>query len=151
MKGKPIRVDWDDLESAFNNRSQELVYYLDLVTGHVHLQDEGESDEEDPAIAGPTAAAEDTRALITPPDEDTEITWMVEFVDSADELGDELHAVLQDALDDDDPLDAFREALRDQDEVRSQWFLFRSDHVHDFIDTWLEANDVKLAEPPPWR
>ena len=149
MKGKPIRIDWDDLESAFNNRSQDLVYYLDLVTGHVHLQDEDESDEEDPATAGRPAT--DTRAAIRPPDEDTEINWMVEFVDSADDLDDELQAGLREALDDDDPLDAFRETLRDHDETRSRWFLFRSDHVHDFIDAWLDASGVKLAEPPPWR
>jgi len=149
MRGKPIRVDWDDLESAFNNRSQELVYYLDLVTGHVHLQDEGESDEDDPATAGPTATH--TRVLITPPDEDIEVSWAVEFVDSADEFDEGLENELRQALDDDDPLDAFREALRDRDEIRAQWFLFRSDQVHVFIDDWLAANDVPLAEPPPWR
>jgi hypothetical protein len=37
MKGKPIKIDWDELESAFNNRNDELIYYLDLVTGQVIL------------------------------------------------------------------------------------------------------------------
>ncbi len=150
MKGRKIRVDWDDLESAFNSRLDESGYYLDLVTGHVHLLDEGQSDEEDPATAGP--AVTDTRALVTPPDEETEVGWMIEFVESEDDLDDELQAGLREALDDeDDPLDAFRECLRDRDDARSRWFLFRSDRFHELIDRWLEDNGVTLVEPPPWR
>ena len=35
MKHKPIRLDWDELEVAFTNHDEEIVYYLDLVTGNV--------------------------------------------------------------------------------------------------------------------
>jgi hypothetical protein len=29
MKRKPLHIDWDELETAFENRSEDLVYYLD--------------------------------------------------------------------------------------------------------------------------
>ena len=35
MKRKAIKIDWDELESAFDNKNEELVYYLDRVTGQV--------------------------------------------------------------------------------------------------------------------
>ena len=35
---KPLKIDWDALEEAFNSQSEELIYYLDLVTGHVVLE-----------------------------------------------------------------------------------------------------------------
>ena len=44
MMRKPIKIDWEELESAFQTRREELVYYLDLVTGEVVLEDETPSD-----------------------------------------------------------------------------------------------------------
>jgi hypothetical protein len=42
MKRKPIKIDWDELESAFDSKQEDLIYYLDLVTGQVILEGEGE-------------------------------------------------------------------------------------------------------------
>ena len=47
MKHKPIRLDWDELEVAFTNHDEEIVYYLDLVTGKVIIDGEGEDDDFD--------------------------------------------------------------------------------------------------------
>ena len=38
MKHKPLQIDWDELETAFENRNEDLTYYLDLVTGQVILE-----------------------------------------------------------------------------------------------------------------
>lgn len=35
MKHKPLQIDWDELEAAFENRNEDLTYYVDLVTGQV--------------------------------------------------------------------------------------------------------------------
>ena len=48
MKRKPIKIDWDELESAFDSKQEDLIYYLDLVTGHmtrlrVYLLDRSET------------------------------------------------------------------------------------------------------------
>ena len=37
MKRKPLHIDWDELESAFENRNEDLSYYLDLITGKVFM------------------------------------------------------------------------------------------------------------------
>ena len=50
MKRKPIRVDWEELEAAFDSGNEELVYYLDSVTGHVLLEGAGRQGS---LVAGP--------------------------------------------------------------------------------------------------
>ena len=44
MKNKPIRIDWEELESAFDSGNEEILYYLDLITGQVKLEGEGDTD-----------------------------------------------------------------------------------------------------------
>ena len=86
MKHKPIRVDWDELEVAFNNRNEEIVYYLDLVTGHVVLEGEGEEDDFDDADefhrpSTPPSGAESTRGYIRPVDHTRKLEWMGGFLE----------------------------------------------------------------------
>ena len=67
MKRKPIRIDWEALEDAFNNRDEELVYHLDRITGRVELEGEGEEGDDDefatetppPAISRPAVVVLD--------------------------------------------------------------------------------------------
>jgi hypothetical protein len=157
MKGKPIRIDWDDLEGAFNNKNEELVYYLDTVTGHVHLEGEGgEDDFDDDDMSSEPAPAErpedGTRVYVEPPDGDTQRGWMREFVDGvAGELDAELAGRLAAALDGDDPIDGFRDALRDHDEGRDRWFLYTSDRLHAHIEQWIDSHEIQPADPPPWK
>lgn len=159
MKRKPIKIDWDEVEAAFDNKREDLVYYLDLVTGQVVLEGEGEEggfedgedllDEDAPEEA--PVREETTRLYIEPPGEDEETTWMEDFVDEAEDLEAEIAGALRSALDADDPVNAFREALRGRPEERDRWFLYRADRLHEAVDAWLDANNVHAAEPPPWR
>jgi len=87
MRHKPIKVDWDELEDAFNNQNEELVYYLDLITGHVVLDGEGEEgdfDEEngyyDPQAASTASEDDDTRAYVAPLDTQHKLEWMDAFL-----------------------------------------------------------------------
>ena len=57
MKNKPIRIDWEDLEAAFENTNEELVYFLDLVTGRVILEGEGEDSGEEEEFNGRAAVS----------------------------------------------------------------------------------------------
>lgn len=158
MKRKPIRIDWDELEAAFNNKSEDLVYYLDLVTGEVLLEGEGEGEEFDddeellddagePATAVRPAT---TRLYVRPPDADEELSWMDDFVEGAQDLDETLREELRNVLDQNSP-DAFREALRSQVEAKDKWFLFRSDRLHEAIDAWLESRGVQGNKPAPWK
>jgi hypothetical protein len=159
MKRKPIKVDWDELESAFDARQEDLLYYLDLVTGQVVLEGEGEehdADEDDDGLAGAldepgVPKNEAARLYVEPPDDDDELAWMEDF---AEELAGTEAAVaerLREAMDADDPQERFREALRAHPEQRDRWFAYRSDRLHEVIDGWLSEHHVAAVEPPPWR
>jgi hypothetical protein len=159
MKRRTIRIDWDALEQAFNNRNEELVYYLDTVTGRVHLEDEGgahDLEEEDEELGGesapgPSPAGDSTRLFIDPPSADVEAGWMGEFVAGANDLNAGLAEELRRALQAASPVVAFREVLRDRREGRDRWFAFRSEQIRSYIESWLDEHGVYAAGPPPWR
>lgn len=157
MKRKPIHIDWDELESAFENRTEDLVHYLDLVTGEVILEGEGEEapadgddDREDEAAMRPVLMRPDnTRLYVTPFTDDDELAWAEAFVEQpglAPEVRDRLTTVL-----DGESAIAFRDALRAEDGTRESWFRYRSDCLHQAIDSWLAEHEVNVIEPPPWK
>lgn len=156
MKRKPLKLDWEELESAFDNKREDLVYYLDLVTGQVVLEGEGEdamTDDELDESAEPHPATRKLadRLYVESPDEEAETAWMEQFVERADDLEEPLREQLRHALAGPDPVDDFREALRSRAAERDRWFLFRSERLREAIDAWLGANRVVPTEPAPWR
>ena len=158
MKRKPIKIDWDELEAAFNNSNEELDYYLDLVTGQVFLEGEGEGDsfEDEDQIVDDAAMDlggrdDSTRLHIESPGAEEELAWMSDFIQESDGLGSELTGQLEEALSSQDAVRAFREFLRHQAEVRDRWFVYRSDRLHEAMEAWLDANEVRSVAPPPWR
>lgn len=160
MKRKPIKIDWEELESAFDSQQEDLIYYLDLVTGQVILEGEGEEDdfEDDEnglenALDEPVAPrnANSSRLYVTPPGDEDEMTWMEGFADEVEPQDAGLAQRLRDALDGDDPLEGFREALRGRAEQRDRWFAYRGDRLHEVIDGWLAEHQVAMIAHPPWR
>ena len=157
MKRKPIKIDWEELESAFQEKREDLVYYLDLVTGQVVLEGEGEDtlededDVEDDVENEGARRNETTRLYIEPPGPEEEAEWMDDFVEEAKEADPSVRDRLREALDRPDPTEAFREFLRHHAEERDRWFLYRSDRIHEAIDSWLDSNEVQSIEPPPWH
>jgi hypothetical protein len=158
MRHKPIRVNWDELESAFDNPNQELVYYVDLVDGHVVLEGEGEEndfDEDDeqynvnPAPAA-SPGSDKTRAYIDTLTVDVKLGWIERFIVDTEDLEPELRAGLNEALDSEEPAPRIIEVLRDSPEGKDRWYLYRADRLHDMIDDWLERNGVKTTDTPPW-
>ncbi len=156
MKRKPIKIDWDALEAAFNDQNEELVYYLDLVTGYVGLDGEGEESvfddqDYDQPVERPMARASTTRLYVQPPDVSQKVEWMEAFLADDPSISAEVTERLHEGLESDDPAAMIGEILRDQAEVRDRWFLYRSDRFHELIDDWLEANEVQMVDLPPWR
>ncbi len=159
MKRKQLKINWDELESAFDNRREDLIYYLDLVTGQVVLEGEGEEAEfeddkdlmEEEGEGDSLVRDGTTRLYIEPPGEDEELGWMEDFVEEAEDLDPALRDRLLRVLDESNALDAFREALRTHPAERDRWFSYRAERVHERIDAWLDANRVHAAEQPPWR
>lgn len=157
MKRKPLHIDWDELEAAFENRSEDLVYYLDLITGQVVLDGEGEDaridDDSEMADAVEDDVAtrpETTRRYVVTFTNDDELDWMDEFIEGDDAIPDALKEKLLDLVAQGPP-QAFKDELRHHAEVRDRWFLFRSERVHEVMDAWLEEHKVTPATPPPWK
>ena len=157
MKHKPLQIDWDELETAFENRNEDLTYYLDLVTGHVILDGEGEDahfdeDAEMDEAVDPDAAPRDesTRLYVVSFTDDDEIDWMDEFIEGEEAVPDDLKVKLVDFVSREDG-DGFKDELRHHAGVRDRWFLFRSERVHEVMDAWLSENKVTPASVPPWR
>ena len=149
MKRKPIHLDWDELEAAFENRNADLTYYLDVVTGQVGLEGEGEDahfdDDElenavDPSVA---SGREATRLTISSYSDDDELGWMDEFVAANDAIPEPLKDELGTLIAKEDG-DGFREELRHHAEIRDRWFLFRSERVHEVMSAWLADNRLVL-------
>ncbi len=159
MRRKPIKIDWNEIETAFDNKREDLVYYLDLVTGQVILEGEGEEadfeDGDEPLDENgkedAPARGETTRLYIEPPGAEEEIGWMEYFVEEEEGLDPAVLEKLRVALDAAAPIDAFRDAIRSDTAVRDRWLLCRTERLHDTVDAWLDANHVQTSEPPPWR
>jgi len=159
MKRKPIRINWDDLEAAFDNPNEELVYYLDRVNGHVLLEGEGEERDDDDesddyasdlASAGPSTVVDETRAYIAPLHEETKIDWLQRFIDETNDLAPSFIERIRAALDSDEPKPLVLEALRDDADGHDRWYLYRAERLHERIEEWLDENGVVPTDPPPW-
>ncbi len=159
MKRKPIKVDWDELEAAFDNRDPELVYYLDRITGHVLLEGEGEEKnfraDEDRYNRGeqsaPSHPEDATRAHIAPVTTKQKLEWVGRFVDVSPDLDPELKSPLAAALGADDPVEAVLEVLNRNPEAKELWYLYRAERLHEAIEQWVEGQGITVSEPPPWQ
>ena len=157
MKHKPLQIDWDELETAFENRNEDLTYYLDLVTGQVVLEGEGEDahfDEDaemDDAVEGePAPRRETTRLYVVSFTDDDELDWMDEFIERDGAIPPDLKKSLAELVADGPP-HGFKDLLRHHAEVRDRWFLFRSERLHEVMDSWMESNKISPASKPPWK
>ncbi len=154
MKRKPIKIDWEELEDAFNSPPEEISSYLDRISGHVALEGEGEEDDledENPLDAASAPPRNDpTRIGIRPPGAGEKIEWMKSFLEQ--EGHDEaVIAELQQALKDEDPPQALSDVLNLHADVRDDWYLYRTARIRNMIEEWLTSNGVESLTTPPWK
>src|SRR5262245_53347814 len=157
MKHKPLQIDWDELETAFENRNEDLTYYLDLVTGQVGLEGEGEdahfdedAEMDDAVDSEPAPRGETTRLYVVSFTDEDELAWMDEFLEGDHGIPQDLKTSLVELIADGPP-HGFKDLLRHHAEVRDRWFLFRSERLHEVMDTWMASNKINPASPPPWK
>jgi len=159
MKRKPIKVDWEELERAFDQRDADLVYYLDRVTGHVLLEGEGEEKsfkaDEDRYNRGeqsaPAPLEDATRAYVRPVTTEQKLDWVRRFVDEVPELDPGFRSALVDALDGEGTAEAVIEVLNTNPEGKERWYLYRAERLHEAVEAWLEEQGIAVSEPPPWK
>ncbi len=154
MKHKPIRIDWEELEDAFNSPPEEITSYLDGITGHVVLEGEGEEDDledENPLDAASAPPRSDpTRISIRPPGAAEKIEWMRSFLEQeGHEEG--VVAELRQALEDENPPQVLADVLNLHADVRDDWYLYRTARIRDMLEEWLASNEVEPLTAPPWK
>jgi hypothetical protein len=157
MKHKPIKLDWEELEDAFNNLDDELVYYLDLVSGHVRLEGEGEEDEDEVdetyshgSVTLTPARSDGTRSYIKSPDTTIKIVWIQRFLQEDKDIDSELVTKVNAGLTADDPAASIRLALNQHPDDRDRWYLYRADQIRDLIANWVKTESILTVDTPPW-
>lgn len=157
MKRKAIKIDWEALDAAFSRPHEDVESYLDLVSGQLVLDGEGddEGDDQDAyapgAVAGPEAQTDDaTRIWVHPPDTPTKIGWLEEFIQQNPVDNDELLSELTAAMEADDPAGAIGAVLNQNPDLRDSWYVYRADRIHEWIERWLAEQQVAPVDPPPW-
>ena len=156
MKPKRLKLDWDQLEDAFNNQNDELVYFLDLITGQVHLEGEGEEDDDDddesydPNNVPQSPRNDQTRAYVEPPDTKLKIDWLTTFIAEDEGIDEPLRESLETAMGADDPTSSIRGILNQNPEIRDRWYLYRTTRIQELIGVWLTKNRVETTNTAPW-
>ena len=163
MKRKPIKIDWDELEDVFTNPQEEVLCFLDRVTGRIHLDGEGEDDDLDDAAAGydqplnavdPPRQDDPTRVYVQPPDATHKVVLMKSFVSENPGKNKQEEAVvarLTEALGAENPGAALSDVLNADPELRDTWYRYRSERLHRIIEEWLDSNGVEIVDSPPWK
>ena len=154
MKRKPLRIDWEEIEAAFDNKDAELVYYVDRVTGRVVLEGQDSDDEEEPyelAAASIPPRDERLQAYIEPLSNQVKLDWLHRFIKEATDLDADFSSELESALDVSSPVEAVIEVLNRHPEGKGTWYEYRTDRLHEHIEAWIDDRGIAYTNPPPWR
>jgi hypothetical protein len=146
---KPVQIDWDELEDAFDWNDPESHAYLDLETGEVVQWSELLDEEERSEITERIDDDPDRYAVIEPPSSGEAWRWMAAFAATVADPG--LRRLLDLALGGKGAFGRFKRAMDDHPAERERWFAFRDERLHEAIEAWLAELEIEIADPPPWR
>jgi len=143
---KPVPVQWEDLEMAFERNAPDVTSFLEAESGAVLTVVDG-SDGADEKKRHARAALEEY-VEIEPASSREQYRWMERFVATvADE---ELKRRLLIAIDGKGAFRRFKDVLLSYPIERERWYAYRGAWLHWHINQWLAARKVTLAGPVPW-
>ncbi|MGH9319134.1 MAG: UPF0158 family protein [Vicinamibacteria bacterium] len=138
-----IRVDWEELEDAFADSSQEHRYYLDRETGAVHFfssyldNEDEEEDERGLTAEGRYVLIPHDRRVVSSDD-------LREFVASLDRG--EARKVLESSLEAPESYRRFEEAIAELPAAHGEWRRFVRERMDTRIKSWLSDVAVEPIE-----
>jgi len=140
---KRVKIDWDDLEGAFEFSSYEARHYLDTDTGEIILLSDAVDDLErlEEEIEGDTAGR-----YVDIPLQDSHEGYrdMEDFIETvADSHQREL---LEVAIDGRGAFRRFKDVLERFPADRERWFAFERERLRERIREWLEENEIQPIE-----
>ncbi|RMH00104.1 MAG: hypothetical protein D6705_01385 [Deltaproteobacteria bacterium] len=141
-----VKPDWAALETAFEHNAPDTHSYLDLESGQVVtiVDSRPEDDEKRRIIRRGTGRY----IHLDPASSREQYRWMERFVMSVEDPALKERLIL--AIDGKGAFRRFKDVLLSYPVERDRWFAYRANLLHLYINGWLEAHDIPLAEPPPW-
>ena len=141
-----LKVNWADVETAFERNSPGLESYVDRRTGEVLV------------VVDDVAEDAETRRLIEERPEDyvriepassrEQYRWMEQFVGLVED--EKLRDRLFIAIDGKGAFRRFKDVLLGFPAERERWFNYRSGWLHYHINNWFEAKELDPDPSPPW-
>ncbi len=143
---KPIKVNWENVEIAFERNSPELHSYIDRESGEVLVV--VDSVAEDAEKRRLLAERPDGFVRIEPASSREQYRWMERFVGSVQEP--QLRERLLIAIDGKGAFRRFKDVLLSYPSERERWFNFRATLLRYHINQWFQGKDLQPDPPPPW-
>jgi hypothetical protein len=141
-----VKINWTDLEIAFERNSPEIESYLDLTTGEVLSIVAGEADSADKRAR--VIANGHNFARVDPASSREQYGWMEKFVSVVEDEA--LRERLVIAIDGKGAFRRFKDVLLSYPAERERWFNYRGDLLHFQMQGWLKQLEIEPIEPPPW-
>ncbi len=138
-------LDWQELESAFENNSSEISSYINLRTGEVRRIVAGLETKEDTLIR---VGSVPDYLFIEPINSKDQYRWMEEFIETVEEK--DLKSKLRASIDGKGAFRRFKDVLFSYPEQKDAWFNKRSYEIRLHILSWLKTHKIKPCFPPPW-
>ena len=142
-----VRVNWPDVETAFERNAPGLHSYIDRTSGEVLAV--MEATEEDAERRAQVAADPERYIKIEPASSREQYKWMERFVALVEES--ELRDRLLVTIDGKGAFRRFKDVLLSFPNDRERWFNYRGELLHFHINRWFEAKQLQPDPPPPWR
>lgn len=143
---KPIKVNWDNVEIAFERNAPDLHSYIDQVTGDVVVVVDGVAEDLDRRRQ--VAAEPDRFVKIDPASSREQYRWMERFVASVEDP--QLRERLLISIDGKGAFRRFKDVLLTYPAERERWFNYRADLLHHHINQWFEQKQLAPEPPSPW-
>jgi len=141
-----IKVNWPDVETAFERNAPGLHSYIDKATGEVLVVVEGQPEDDEKRRR--IGELPEQHLRIEPASSREQYRWMERFVASVDD------PVLRDRLlvsiDGKGAFRRFKDVLLSFPVERERWFNYRADLLHCHINRWFENRGDTPDPPPPW-
>ncbi len=137
---KRVKIDWDELEGAFDFASYEMPHFLDTETGEIILLSDGVDDYEE--LQERIEADTEGRYLEVPVQDSREgYRDMEDFIET---VGDSrLHDLLWVAIDGRGAFRRFKDVLLRYPQERERWFAFSAERNRLRVREWLEENEIE--------
>jgi hypothetical protein len=141
-----FKVNWPDVETAFERNSPGLHSYIEKATGEVMVAVDGAPEDEEKRRK--LAENPEGYIKIEPASSREQYRWMERFVATVEDG--ELRDRLLIAIDGKGAFRRFKDVLLSYPAERERWFNYRGQLLHHHINKWFAAREDEADPPPPW-